>query len=176
MHLYLLGGATVEDTPIKLLTGCHRRVLSHLELLAGAAAALAGKDPHPDAFDALTRVQRYFATSGKIHTVDEEDSLFPRLQARSDPALDAIMAELADQHRQADPLHERLDQVLDRVLADRAASSADAEALRDLAEFFLELYPGHIRREDDDLFPRAAEVLAESDWAEIWREMRARRD
>lgn len=178
MLQYLLGGETLEDTPLKLLSGCHRRVESHLALLSRAAEALAGKAavPPEEALEALAKVQRYFATSGRIHTADEEESLFPRLRALGDAALDRMMRELEDQHRVADPLHERLDAVCDKALADRALAPADAAELEAVAAGLAALYPGHIGLEDGELFPRAGELLPAAEWNLVWQEMRRRRD
>ena len=177
MLMYLLGGETLEDTPLQLLSGCHRRVESHLALLEQAADVLGNQAPGSDeALDALAKVQRYFATSGRIHTADEEESLFPRLRALGDAALDRIMSELEAQHRVADPLHAMLDHLCDRSRADREVSETDAVALQQVARGLRELYPGHIRREEEELFPRAGELLPPAEWDVVWAEMRRRRD
>src|SRR5262245_54334049 len=74
------------DEPLGLLSDCHRRIQHFLHVLETIAAS----DAH-----ALTAVERtaldnartYFATAAPRHTADEEESLFPRLRAAADPAV-----------------------------------------------------------------------------------------
>ena len=57
---------------------------------------------------------RYFREAAPKHTADEEESLFPRVRKISDPELQACLARLdsleAD-HRWAEPLHQRVEEL-----------------------------------------------------------------
>ena len=74
------------DRPLGLLSDCHRRIERFLSVLVTIADAHRGAElPGPDR-DALAGALHYFRTAAPRHSADEEESLFPRLRASSDPA------------------------------------------------------------------------------------------
>ena len=52
---------------------------------------------------------RYFAVAAPKHTADEEQSLFPRLRAVSDPAVTHALELLERDHDEAEQLHATVD-------------------------------------------------------------------
>lgn len=156
--------ATV-DRPLDHLVACHARIEERLKTLERAAAAL---DSLPvEARDALQSVFRYFETSGVLHTEDEERSVFPRMESALTAGEREYMAELEQQHRQAEELYLRLKEI--------PSAGTDATAYRDAVERFCALYRAHIASENMRLMEIARRVLAGGDLEEISREMRARR-
>ena len=156
--------ATV-DRPLEHLVACHDRIEERLKTLERAAAAL---DTRPgEARDALMSVFQYFETSGILHTEDEERSVFPRMQASLTGEEREYMAELEQQHREAEALYARLKQA--------PSAGMDAAAYRDVVERFCILYRAHINSENTRLMEIAGRVLENGDLVEISREMRARR-
>jgi len=147
----LLGGAAEPatlDRPLDHLMACHRRIEDRLATLEGASEALEG-------------ALRFLDTNGALHTEDEEESLFPRLRRRLNPAELAFVEGLEAQHIRADALN---------VDIKRAA-----ETLRARIGQFVALYREHIAVEDSTLQSLAKEKLSKEDLAGIAKEMKRRR-
>jgi hemerythrin-like domain-containing protein len=89
-----------------------------------------------------------------------EDVAFARLAARA-PDLELQLARLAQEHRVIVHIGANLEQSLERAAADVFVPRADIEAL---AATYLVYYRSHIGREEQEVLPRAAEVLTAEDW------------
>ncbi|HVP49545.1 MAG TPA: hemerythrin domain-containing protein, partial [Bryobacteraceae bacterium] len=98
-------GSTL-DRPLEHLTACHRRIEQRLDTLERAAAHLT--DKRSEALEAVEACFRFFESSGILHTADEEESVFPRLQPRLNDAEQKFIVQLEDQHREADRLYAEL--------------------------------------------------------------------
>src|SRR5450756_1594606 len=100
------------QTPLALLSDCHRRVERFLGIIATVAVNGRGSTLNEDYRDGLETALRYFQNAAPLHTQDEEASLFPRMRASGAPEVAAAMARLdgleAD-HRAAEPLHAEVD-------------------------------------------------------------------
>jgi hemerythrin-like domain-containing protein len=140
-------GATL-DRPLEHLVACHRRIEDRLSVLERAGEAIAG-------------CFRFFDSNGAWHTADEEDSLFPRIQARLTPEELAFLKQLEQEHREAEGLYSELQDLAGRF--------------RTVAGRLCELYRGHIAAEDETLIAIGNRVLAEAELREISGEMKARR-
>jgi hypothetical protein len=68
----------VVDGPLEHLSACHRRIEHRLDVLQRASDLLAERAE--EALQAISNSLRFMDTSGLLHTVDEEESLFPRLR------------------------------------------------------------------------------------------------
>jgi hemerythrin-like domain-containing protein len=168
------------DEPLGLLSDCHRRIEHFLRVLEAIANRSGSGDApltaaeHTDLDAAVT----YFANAAPKHTADEEESLFPRLRASSDPcarqALD-IVARLEGDHTLAGALHRAVDAAARRWLADDRLDASASTTLRDHLGALRAIYDAHIAVEDRELFPAAGRALSASDLREIGREMAARR-
>ena len=166
------------DEPLGLLSDCHRRIEHFLEVLVQTTARAQG--------GALTEAQRrdidvaltYFTNAAPKHTADEEQSLFPRLRASSDPeaqrALDTV-ARLEHDHDIANTHHRLVEDLFERWTKDDRLTDGDLTELRTRLAALQEIYTAHIAVEDRELFPAAGRVLAKDDIAAIGREMAARR-
>jgi hypothetical protein len=82
-----------------VLSDCHRRIEHFLDVLLAidqeAHGGPLGTGPRADMAAALT----YFATAAPQHAADEEESLFPRLRATTDPTAVQVL-ELVDRLEQ----------------------------------------------------------------------------
>ncbi|WP_249292795.1 hemerythrin domain-containing protein [Achromobacter ruhlandii] len=105
---------------------------------------------------------------------DEEEDLFPALiesMAGSDAVcLHALVDGLVADHARLAALWTPLRQILGAVAAGRPAELPAAQV-----EAFATAYAEHIRREEDELLPLAARLVADDALAAISRAMKARR-
>jgi hemerythrin-like domain-containing protein len=164
--------------PLGLLSDCHRRIEHFLQVLlmidGDAAGGPLDDGPRAELEAALT----YFATAARRHTADEEESLFPRLRAVSDPAIvDALdlLGRLERDHQEADRHHAAVDELGRRWLATGSLHPAEVRALRAHLAALQTIYQEHIGVEDRELFPAAARLLSSAQLLEVGREMAARR-
>ena len=160
--------------PLGLLSDCHRRIERFLNVLLTVAQQRNGgelDDEQRQAFDvALT----YFRDAAPKHTLDEEDSLFPRMRERRIDAL-AVLNELHKDHTSAEWLHNRVDELGIKWLAEGRLSPEDAQLLVNMIEQLSETYTRHIAVEDNELFPLAATILNPTELGAIAQEMALRR-
>ena len=120
----------------------------------------------------------YFANAAPRHTADEEQSLFPRLRASTDPAARRaleIVERLERDHAQADRHHAAVDGIVRRWLRDGELTGGERLDLRGHLAQLRSIYEPHISCEDLELFPAAARVLTPVEIAAIGGEMAARR-
>jgi hemerythrin-like domain-containing protein len=98
----------------------------------------------------------------KLHHPKEDDYLFARLRARrpdTAPVLDALEREhVVGRERFAE-----LKALWERYRADPAAFAAFADGVEHYAHFHWR----HMRREEDEVLPLAAQALTAEDWAAI---------
>jgi hemerythrin-like domain-containing protein len=130
--------------------------------------------PRADLEAALT----YFVAAAPKHTADEEESLFPRLRAMTDPAA-ARALELLDRleqdHDEAEQHHCSVDVLGRRWLAQGSLDHVAAGALRAHLNALQTIYQQHIGLEDRELFPAAARLLSPAQLHAVGVEMAARR-
>jgi hemerythrin-like domain-containing protein len=175
-----IGGRTDHgfDTPLGLLTDCHRRIEHFLQTLVTIADVRRGERLGDADRAALEAALRYFDTAGPRHSADEEDSLFPRLRAVDDPsaraACDAVHRLEAD-HRRAEQHHEAVAVIGRRWLDEGTLPEAEIGQLRTHLSELQHLYREHIAVEDTQVFPVAGRVLKACDLEAVGREMAARR-
>lgn len=167
------------DTPIGLLSDCHRRIERFLGALVTVTEERRGSQLPAADRAVLQAALRYFATAAPNHSADEEKSLFPRLRGSADPqareALETVERLEAD-HRVADIHHTAVDELGRRWLAAGTLPPPDASALREHLVAIEQLYRRHIKVEDEELFPAAGRLLGPADLEAIGREMADRRN
>ena len=161
----------VEGEPIDHLVACHDRILARLVTLEKIGPALE-TDPR-SALAALTNVLRFFDQAGRLHTEDEEASVFPRLRQRLSPEDRAYLDSLEAQHREKEQVYGELKSVA--VELAREITPARVAHYRDLSTRLCALYRPHIESENDVLVRLGREVLSQDERATIHEEMRARR-
>ena len=167
------------DSPLGLLSDCHRRIERFLAVLLVTTETRRGGALEAPDRAALQAALRYFTTAAPRHSADEEESLFPRLRTAADEAAQAALetlARLEADHRTADAHHQAVDRLGRRWLEEGTLTGAETEALREHLVALRELYRLHIAIEDQELFPTAARVLSAEDLESVGREMAARRN
>jgi len=164
--------------PLGLLSDCHRRIEHFLQVLLAIDRAAAGGPLAAGPRAELEAALAYFSTAAPKHTADEEQSLFPRLRAVSDPAsIQALnlLGRLERDHQKADRHHAAVDELGRRWLATGRLDPVAAAALRAHLAALDAIYAEHIGIEDRDLFPAAARLLSATQLHAIGIEMAARR-
>ncbi len=167
----------MKADPLGLLSDCHRRVEMFMGVLK-AAAALDGRQLNGDEKRSLDNALRYFREAAPKHTADEEESLFPRMRqtgsAEAQIALDEL-ARLEADHRWADPLHARVDELGQKWLAAGSLRPADTTAFNEAVAQLAAMYTRHIEVEEKVVFPAASHCLPKDEQHRIGLEMTARR-
>lgn len=158
------------DEPLEILEACHGRIESQLVTLERLLAHLPQYGADSQAQQAAAAVIRYFDSAGRHHHEDEETDLFPRLRHRLARDADSLLAVLHDEHAQMERAWPLLRSVLQEIAAGKG-DRLDGEQVRDYAA----LYRRHIERENRELLPLAAKVLAAHDIVELSAAMTARR-
>jgi hemerythrin-like domain-containing protein len=164
--------------PLGLLSDCHRRIEHFLHVLLAIDREAAGGPLAVGPRAQLEAALTYFATAARKHTADEEESLFPRLRAASDPAIVqtlAVLDRLEQDHNEADRHHAAVDVLGRRWLAAGNLDPVDVGALRAHLSALRAIYTEHIGIEDRELFPAAARLLSSGQLIEVGLEMAARR-
>jgi hypothetical protein len=168
--LFQLGAKPPPDysDPVGMLGACHRRIEAQLASLARIVAALRTGEPAQlvAARAALLEPLKYFAEAGVRHSLDEDASVFPRIQHPS-------VFELQSEHREHEAMYLALRTVGLRI----AGGETLARLVDDLdvhVQAMTAAYADHIRREERDIFPLVA-ALDAKELRAIGIEMRIRR-
>ena len=161
----------VPEQPLEHLVACHRRILHRVEVLERIGASL---DSDPDAArSALRNTLRFFDVTARLHTEDEEESVFPRLRARLSPEDLAYVDSLEAEHRDKEAVLGELKDLAAEL--DSAVTPERVLLYRELSVRLCGLYRSHIASEDDVLVRLGRNVLKSEELASIREEMRARR-
>src|SRR5262245_2640048 len=164
--------------PLGLLSACHLRIQRFLRLLIDVTRQLHGQALSEDQRSAMQTARRYFREAAPNHTLDEDESLFPRLRACANPAARAAIAELDTLHRDhvmASASHSEVDLLVGRWQEAGCLSGDEAHRLAGLLNKLDALYQKHIALEEDHIFPLAGKILSASQLAEVGCEMANRR-
>ena len=163
------------DEPLEMLLGCHRRIEKQLDTLKRLRAYLDHHAVDAEASLAAQNVLRYFTSAALHHHADEEQDLFPLLEARIDDGGEkarfaAFRARLEGDHRALEDAWSRLRRPLEGI-ADglpRALPAADVQS-------FVEAYAHHILAEEATLKELFDRWLGDEDRRSLGRSMAARR-
>lgn len=165
--------------PLGLLSDCHRRIEKFLNLLIQITEQASGDELSEEQGQAFEVALRYFREAAPKHTLDEEESLFPRMRNHKSTEGEAALALLdalhAD-HQLAEKGHQAVDRLGRAWLLNGKLSAGDAQQLITQLISLREIYEKHIAIEDERLFPLAATTLERSELEAIAREMALRRD
>jgi hemerythrin-like domain-containing protein len=169
--LTVLGKPPAQGDAVDLLLECHDRIRSFLLLARRIAEAPPGD---AEVAEAAERVVRYFTQALPLHARDEEDSILPRLAGR-DPALDAALQTMTREHAE----HEAPLAILVAGCAELARDpSGHASIVPAIGASTSELdahFRGHLRNEEEVVFPAIRRLLPPEERDAILREIRARR-
>jgi hemerythrin-like domain-containing protein len=99
----------------------------------------------------------------RLHHPKESDFLFPKI-ARRAPEMLPVIQRLEEEHMQGEGRIRALQHLLQawELLGDGRRSAFETEA-----QAYVRFYLDHMRREEQDLLPRAEQVLTPQDWAEV---------
>ena len=164
--------------PIGMLSDCHRRIERFLAgLITITEDASSGELPqqHRQQFEGALR---YFREAAPKHTLDEEESLFPRLLKHRSPLTEPILAvldHLEAEHLKAEDRHLIVDRLGMEWLASGVLSPIDRDLLLTNLRKLQSDYEEHIAIEDHQIFPFAACLLSREELALVGEEMAARR-
>ena len=157
------------DDPLGMLRACHRRIERQLASLERLRRHLPEHHADADARSVARNILRYFDTAAHNHHRDEEESLFPALVAAA-PELGQVTKSLQRDHARLDARWFKLRPLLGAIVA---GSGAYLPIMG--VQEFCAAYAAHIAREETDVLPVAAELLATGTLAAIGRAMEARR-
>lgn len=165
------------DEPLGLLSDCHRRIEHFLGVFERVAREFRNCALSAAAAEAVRTARRYFSHAAPKHTADEEESLFPRMKiaAHARGASCEAVDRLNSDHQEANGLHARADALFEEWLREGLLSAPQTQELLELLERLRTLYEAHIRVEDHEVFPLAAELLSAEELASVGHEMRNRR-
>jgi len=162
------------DDPLGMLHDCHRRIEHFLNIICVVADRAAGRPLGEEESAAIQAALSYFRTGGQRHNADEEQSLFPRMQAGGAEPVPEIGG-LEHDHRDAELLHSRVDSIYSAWIANQAIPPDQQSELKAATDRLKKLYEQHIAIEEKVVFPRAAQTLTPEAIAAIGQEFRARR-
>jgi hemerythrin-like domain-containing protein len=161
----------VAEGPIEHLLACHRRIENRLDILERAGQHL--EDQPNESLLAIGNSLRFMDISGVLHTVDEEESFFPRLRACLTPEEVAYLDGLESQHRDVDAVYASLKEIVLQLQQQRTPERV--EAYRGCVAKLKSAYGAHIASEDSILMEMGRRVLSPEELSLIHNEMRARR-
>src|SRR6476620_8841020 len=101
------------EGPIDHLQACHRRIENRLDTLERAGEHL--EDLFEESLLAIFNSLRFMDTSGVRHTVDEEESVFPRLRNSLSEEQIQYLDQLESQHREVDKLYGSLKEAVSQL-------------------------------------------------------------
>jgi hemerythrin-like domain-containing protein len=164
--------------PVGMLEDCHQRIRFFLGTLVRFGLASEDVQLKPESSQALRNALMYFRNGAPKHTLDEEESLFPRLRKSGDPRVPSIektLRELEHDHAQADAAHAEIDALGEQWLAQGSLSEEQRTRWLVLAENLQAHYERHIAVEERDIFTAARQILTAEDQRQIGAEMARRR-
>ena len=166
------------SNPLGFLSDCHRRIEQFLDVLIEVTSQARGGALNDDQRKGVEVALRYFREAAPKHTLDEEESLFPRMLASSDKAIRAAISSLEgllEDHKLADSAHAEVEAIGSRWLSEGILSSESTERFIELLFGLRSTYQRHIAIEENEVFPLAGNILSKADLATIGREMAERR-
>ncbi len=162
------------DDPIGMLKDWHRRIESFLGILCVVVDRAQDRSLTGEERDAVEAALKYFRTGGQRHTLDEEESLFPRLRKSAADSFKDI-DRLENDHHEAIKLHESVEQFYTTWIESGVLGSNDTMQLLSETKHLKQLYSDHIQVEETIVFARAIQLLDSHAIAAIGTEFRFRR-
>lgn len=148
----------MDRKPTDILEKEHRLIQQAVAAMGALADALeASQIVRSQTLLDIVEFMRTFAD--KCHHGKEEDLLFPLLVARGVPTQGCPIGALTYEHQQGRALVGEFAEAVAGYAQDATAAEPVVKGLRAL----IDLYPGHIWKEDYLLFPMTNKVLSESD-------------
>jgi len=166
------------NDPLGVLTDCHRRIERFVQLLVTVNGQITEAAPNREQREALEISLQYFRDAAPKHTLDEEESLFPRLRLAQDSragSMLSLLRHLSIGHDIADDMHHEVERLFVDWFLSGAISASDRKRLTDLLADLASFYAEHIAIEERKVFPLARVILAQEQLQLIGCEMADRR-
>lgn len=149
--------------PIQMLLWEHKIILKVVHALSVIDADLEQqRSVDPEMIRKIVEFMQVFAD--KNHHAKEEDILFPALEAKGVPHTGCPLGGLTGEHVRGRTLVRALADATDDYMRGEAAAVSD---LRTAIGGILQLYPNHIWKEDEMVFPMAARFFLAVELDEI---------
>ncbi len=166
--------AASTDNPIALLRACHVKIADHTALLERVRQHIEQNGVDAAAREAIEKIIRYFVQAAPLHHQDEEQDLFPLLEAAAkaednEEVLDALEF-LREDHGKLETRWQAMLTQLQAILATQSGN-IDAAAARQ----FVSAYQRHIEAENTLILPYAQTCLDQATLNTIGQAMKARR-
>jgi hemerythrin-like domain-containing protein len=160
-----------SEDPLQHLMACHRRIEQRLDTLERSADVL---DTRPAAaLDAIANSLTFFDTAGHLHTVDEEEIIFPLIRPRLTAEETKFLATLESEHLAAEAVYDQLKRTYSTMRNEVAPDLIDR--FRRLTAELATLYRAHIANEDSNLMAILERVIRDDERSPLREEMRRRR-
>jgi iron-sulfur cluster repair protein YtfE (RIC family) len=163
------------DDPIGVLKNVHRQVKRLLHVLWVIADRAAGRELTGEEKAAVRSAMDRLRVDVTRHTADEEQSLFPRLRAKTITGDSEDLSVIEDNRRQADRQRAIAESLYSAWMSARVLRPESQMRLQSCTESLKRLWERHVQLEEQIVFPRAQEVLNGTSIAVIGQEFRARR-
>ncbi len=164
------------DDPIGMLKDCHRRIEHFLDILVLVGQKAQGRALDHEEQSAVESALHYFDDAGLRHTMDEEESLFPRLREMGPAPVLAKVQRLESEHGEAGAIHSQIKKHYAKWIAERSLNTEEWIWLIAITEKLQRLYKEHIQIEENLVFPFAADRLDRTAVAAMGSEFKARRE
>ena len=163
------------DEPLEMLLGCHRRIEKQLATLQRLRVHLSQRGVDAEASRAAQAILDYFVRAAPNHHHDEEDDLFPLIEARITDTgeaarFTAFRESLLKDHRDLEAAWARLRRPLEGIADGLMRQLPEAEV-----QAFVKGYAHHILTEEAALEDFFSRWLDQEDRARLGRAMAARR-
>ena len=161
------------DHPLEMLRACHDKILRQCDTLQKLAVHLQSEGCDTQVSQAAQGILRYFDTAGQFHHLDEEQDLFPALQATTCPetaTLKILLERLLAEHEVMLAAWNALRPVLTQ-LAEGNQVTLEAAVMKN----FIARYTAHIATENESLLPMAERLLSPQQLKLIGQKMAQRR-
>lgn len=153
----------IEDGPIKMLMHEHEIILKVMNALEHVADAMKrGRKVDAELLRGAVQFMREFAD--RFHHSKEEDLLFPALQRKGVPEHGGPIGVMKNEHELARTLVASFEETVE-AYAEQGERAVDAlcAAIHNIAA----LYPDHIWKEDNVLYPMAVELFTSEEMNEL---------
>jgi len=160
------GGAIMSsNAAVDMLVNEHKVILKVVDGLQQAAKQLReGSRVDPSLLREAVAFMREFAD--RCHHAKEEDLLFPALVAHGVPLHGCPVDALLHEHEKGRLLVKKIGDELD---AYTAGVEESGNTIADAIDGIVKLYPNHIWKEDDMVFPMVERIFSELDRSELYK-------
>jgi hemerythrin-like domain-containing protein len=159
------------DDPLQHLTACHRRIEQRLDTLERAGAALATRPA--EALEAIRNCITFFDVAGHLHTMDEEESIFPLIRPRVNSTEAAFLDRLEADHLMAEAVYDQLKRTVEQMGPE--VTLVVATRFQALTADLCSVYRAHIASEDSTLMSIIERVIRADERPALTEAMRLRR-